>query len=349
VRRLLLSCVILACVFPWVESLKAQPRPIALGKPLLQTEAYFTDISTVVRTRSGDLWVADPGGEELVRVSGKTGAYEVVGRSGEGPAEYRAPQMVFAATADTVLLFDSRLFRLNVYAPDGRFVRSVSMGGVGRTVSFVSGDDRGHLSGVAIDMASASTTANGVVVRFAMSSGKIDTVVRIAGKSLVPLPADPKRPGMRAFGFVPFADVDAFVSLANGGYVLARAASGRVEWYDATGRRVHDAIFPGSRQPVTAELLASVQPAPVRAMAPKTMPLFDEYGVVRSTGNRVWIRANGPAGQPSVWYGFVRGQSTPLAVQLPKGARIVGASEPYLLVARRTDDGLQQVEVHRVP
>lgn len=343
------SLLLLANLAARASLLQSQPRPQPLGNPQFQTEAYFTDISTVVRTKSGDLWVADPGGQELVRVSGRTGALTVIGRKGEGPAEYRAPQMVFAATADTVLLFDSQLFRINVYASDGRYVRTVSMGGVGRTTSFISGDDRGHVVGTTIDMTSATASTNSAVVRFAVASGKLDTIVRIAGKRLVPLPVDPKKPGMRMYGFVPFAEVDAFAALTTGGYVIARANTGRVEWYDANGRRTYDTAYPGTRQRITDSVRNAIQPATVRSMAPKTMPVFDDFGVVRSTGNRVWIRANRVAGSPSVWYGFVQGEAKPLAVQMPKGARIVGASEPYLFVARRTEDGLQHVEVHRLP
>lgn len=241
---------------------------LTLGKPLLQTEPYFTDVGSVVRTRAGDLWVADPGGRELVRVSGKTGAITVVGREGEGPGEYRAPQMVFAMGVDTVMLFDSRLFRLNVYHADGRYLRSVSMGTVETTTNFVSGDDRGKLIGTSLDLSGAGTGTTRPVVRFTVASGKLDTITRIVGERLVALPGHMNKPGMRRFGFVPYSDADAVVGLTTGGFVIARASTGRVQWHDASGRLIFETMFPGERQPIADSILRRMEPA-LRAHIPK--------------------------------------------------------------------------------
>jgi hypothetical protein len=256
--------------------------------------------------------------------------------------------MLFPMGVDTLILFDSRLFRLNVYHADGRYLRSVSMGSIETTSNFVSSDDRGRMLGTSIDMATVGTGVQRPVVRFTVASGKLDTIARVVGQRLVALPGHVNKPGMRRYGFVPFADADAVAALTNGGYVIARASSGRVEWHDASGRLTFETMFPGTRQPIADSILKDVEPA-LRAHIPKAVAVFEALGVVRSTANRVWIRSNQDAGRPSVWYGFMHGERVPLAVQMPRGARIVGASEPYLLVARRTDDGLQQVEVHRLP
>lgn len=271
------------------SALGAQSRPLTLGKPLLQTEPYFTDVGSVVRTRSSDFWVADPGGRELVRVSGRTGAITVVGREGEGPGEYRAPQMVFAMGLDTVVLFDSRLFRLNVYHADGRYLRSVSMGTVETTTNFVSGDDRGQLIGTSIDLSGAGTSNTRPVVRFTVASGKLDTITRIVGERLVALPGHVNKPGMRRFGFVPYSDADAVVALTTGGYVIARASTGRVEWHDASGRRTFETTFPGTRRPIADSILRRMEPA-LRAHVPTKQAVFEGFGAIRSTDNRVWIR-----------------------------------------------------------
>lgn len=345
-----LSAAMAASIFlqaPLSMPLPAQDATrIALGKPVLKTEAYFTDISSVVRLASGDLVVADAGGQELVLVVRESGRIRVLGREGEGPGEYRAPQMIFAHQGDSVLLYDPQLLRVSVFDGRAQYRRAVSVGTLGGAASPLSADDRGQvffrgLNGVDDD---------GPVMRLSTQTGRIDTVARLAGPKLVDMTGGNTRAiGKQVWRVMPYSDVDAFVALAGGGHMIARSRSNRLEWYDARGRMTSATAFPGKRSPMTDSIRKTVTPVQMQAMLPKTLPAFEYYAVVRSAGNRVWIRATMRVGDESIWYGFSAGEGKPRVLTLPRGARLVGAFEPWLIVARRNASELQQIEIHQVP
>lgn len=50
-----------------------------------------------------------------------------LGRSGEGPGEFRAASFVTALPGDSLLVLDTRLLRASVFSPDLQFVRSVRL------------------------------------------------------------------------------------------------------------------------------------------------------------------------------------------------------------------------------
>lgn len=339
--------IIVAALLSWPQLQYAQPTPVVLGIPTLRTEAYFTDIATAVRLASGDIAVADPGGNELVLVSGTIGALRVIGREGEGPGEYRAAQMVFSTAGDSLLLFDSRLLRVAVYTPRGTYVRAVSTGAMGGAVSPIGSDGRGRI--VFLPFGGGNVTATVPVMGFSVRDRRVDTLARIAGPKVIEAAGGSNKIGQRVFRVLPYSEVDGFALLAGGGHVVVRGRSSTVEWYDGRGARVTSAPFPGTRVALTDSMRRLAGPASIQALLPKSLPAFDDFGIVRSARDRVWIRATQPRRDGHVWYGFAKGETAPRAVMIPRGARLVGAAEPYLLVAQRDEDGLQRLEMHRLP
>lgn len=325
------------------------PTPSAvrnLPAPEWRSEAYFTDIASAVRLRSGDVVVADPGGRELVLVTGAGARRRVIGREGDGPGEYRAPQMVFGIAGDSVALFDSRSLRVSVYDATGAFARSVSAGGMGGAVAPLVGDGRHRLAFRSFGMERPTTTST--IFTFSVRSGGFETVARIAGPRVVQ-DGGGKGIGQRSLRFLPYAEVDGFVPLPNGGHLIARAQTNTVEWYDRRGTMLGSARFPGTRVAVTDSMRRLAGSPQLQQLLPASLPAFDDFGMVRSDAGRVWIRASQMRGGASTWYGFAPGESVPRAISLPRGSRLVGASEPFLLVAVRDEDGLQRLEAYRIP
>ena len=67
--------------------------------------------------------VADSGSSRLAIVTPAGVRRSVFGRLGEGPGEFRSVTSVEAGRGDTLYVFDERLQRLSVYAPDGTLAR----------------------------------------------------------------------------------------------------------------------------------------------------------------------------------------------------------------------------------
>lgn len=343
---LALSVYLAACILSQTRLQAQDAARITPGKPVLTTEAYFTDISSVVRLASGDLVVADPGGEELVLVARESGRMRVVGRGGEGPGEYRAPQMIFAYQGDSVLLYDPRLLRISVFDGRAQYRRAVSAGTLRGGAIPIAAGDRGQVFFRGLN----GLDGEGAVIRLSMQTGRIDTVARLAVPKLVDITDSNARAiGKQVWRVMPYSDVDAFVALAGGGHMIARSRANRLEWYDTRGRMTSTTAFPGKRSPMTDSIRKTVTPVQMQAMLPATLPAFEYYAVVRSASNRVWIRAAERVGDESIWYGFSPGEGKPRVLTLPRGARLVGAFEPWLIVARRNASELQQIEIYRAP
>lgn len=301
-RTLHVFCALLVASIAAPAPVSAQDAArIALGKPVLKTAAYFTDISSVVRLASGDLVVADPGGQELVLVVRESGRTRVLGRE--------------------------------------------SVGTLDGAASPLSADDRGQVFFRGLN----GIDDEGPVIRLSVQTGRIDTVVRLAGPKLVDITGGNARAiGRQVWRVMPYSDVDAFVALSGGGHMIARSRSNRLEWYDTHGRLVSTTAFPGKRSPMTDSIRKTVTPVQMQAVLPATLPAFEYDAVIRSTGNRVWIRATTRVGDESIWYGFSPGEQKPRVLTLPRGARLVGAFEPWLIVARRNASELQQIEIYRL-
>jgi len=89
----------------------------ALGQPV-----------DALRLPNGDVLVADtrlPG----IRWYDAAGTYvRTVGRSGEGPGEFRWVSWVEQWTGDSISVYDPGLHRISIFGPDGSFVRAISWG-----------------------------------------------------------------------------------------------------------------------------------------------------------------------------------------------------------------------------
>lgn len=327
--------------------LPAQVMPLRLGKPILTSEAYFTDVSSAIRWNSGDVVVADPGGRELALVSGINGAIRPVAREGEGPGEYRVPQMVFQQSEGEFALFDSRLLRVVIYSSSGKFIRSQSTGALGGAVVPLSSSGDGRI--IFRGFSGSGSDHDAPIVSLRPSTGGVDTITRISGPVFVDLGgADAGKVGGRILRILPYSNVDGFAALSDGTFVVARSARNTVEWYDQKGKLFEAVRFPRARIPMSDSIRELVRPLKMRAMLPSSLPAFDDFGIVRSSNDRVWIRAMQRESGSSIWYGFKRGERAIQSLSLPKGSRLIGMQEPYVIVVNRADADLQAIQIFSV-
>lgn len=140
------------------------PATSALG------EVNFGRASGVARLASGDLAVLDRAGPEI-RFFSPTGTFlRAIGRSGEGPGEFRAPTWIGNCGHDSLFVFNLAQQRISVRDPNGGYVRQfavptsvlgISCNGEGQVITLAMGDNLGMPSASA-PLDSSAVTLEGV-------------------------------------------------------------------------------------------------------------------------------------------------------------------------------------------
>jgi hypothetical protein len=90
----------------------------ASGQPALG------DVSSAVRFADGSIAVADPGANAVVLFSRQGEATRTIGRSGQGPGEFRALSSVLKCRGDSLYVWDIALTQVSVFDETGQFARS---------------------------------------------------------------------------------------------------------------------------------------------------------------------------------------------------------------------------------
>lgn len=106
-----------------------------LGDEAKGPQEEFSGTVIPVRLSDGTIVVANGGSQEL-RFFDSTGVFrKSVGRSGEGPGEFRSLGWLHAGVGDTLRTWDWSLVRMEVFAPDGRHQRTSVLGSPKERVS----------------------------------------------------------------------------------------------------------------------------------------------------------------------------------------------------------------------
>ena len=88
---------------------------------------WFSSIRGIARLSDGSIAVADRFAAE-VRVYDRQGRHlRSMGRSGEGPGEFRDPYRLWVTSGDTLWAGDYRPWRYNVFTAEGELVRQVNL------------------------------------------------------------------------------------------------------------------------------------------------------------------------------------------------------------------------------
>ncbi|WP_397546305.1 6-bladed beta-propeller [Rhodothermus marinus] len=88
---------------------------------------WFTYIPDGFFDSRGRLWVVDMHEAVLYVFHPEGRLLQKIGRRGEGPGEFMAPEQVAPGVNDSVYVWDIQLKRLSVFSPEGEFVRSFTM------------------------------------------------------------------------------------------------------------------------------------------------------------------------------------------------------------------------------
>lgn len=357
-----------------------------LAKPQAEYPEPFTELGSIRELRDGRVVVVDSRELTVKLVDFRSGHATTIGRTGEGPGEYRWPTRLFALPGDSTLLEDAAGGRLLIIEPDGKpggFFdpnRPESDSVKARTGRFFvrASDARGFLYSEAqpIRMGSGGLPEladHSAIERHDFRSGKRDTValwpVRKDANARVIDGMVMTRPRLQAF-----PAWDHWVVSHDGRVAFVHPEPYRVDFVAANRSvvenppiaydrvRVDDALkkqFKEERERPRMALVygrggggSSMQMMPGRytepAEWPDYLPPYLSTSVFGPDG-MLWIPRATSAGRPPL-YDIVDGRGRlSERVQLAPRTRLVGFGANSVYIVRLDDDDLQYLQRYALP
>ena len=118
--RALLLVTISATLINASPSWSQNPPTRKPGAPQAEFAEPFSEIGAIRELRDGRVIVVDSRELTAKLVDFRTGAAVTIGRSGDGPGEYRWPSRLYPLPGDSTLLWDASGGRMLIIGPDGK-------------------------------------------------------------------------------------------------------------------------------------------------------------------------------------------------------------------------------------
>jgi len=216
----------------------------------------FSTISGLRELPDGRVLVTDGIDETLLRLDLKAGKADTIGRNGQGPGEYKAPDMLFAAPGGGTMLVDLGNVRLSFFDAALKYKESspISRGEPGRGMTMVvpqGVDDQGRIyfQGVMRDPG-AGRADSGVVLRYDRTREAIDTVAKVKlGEVKVTTSGSANNRSVN-MSPIPMSPEDQWGVGPGGTIALARAADYHLEWLAPGGTTVRGPAVPWKPVPI---------------------------------------------------------------------------------------------------
>lgn len=220
-------------------------------------EYILSDVSGAVRLGDGRIVIADRGSLDL-RFYSPTGEFLFrSGREGEGPGEFRSLEFLGVLPGDSLLTFDWRLTRIQLFDPSGTFLRSARVesswpmfyptGVIGvlderRIAMMFLGLGTGVPTG-------ASRWPPEMAVALDLATGAADSIVVVPGQEAS---VTPREGGGFGYYYLPFGIKNGFAARAGRVAVISTDTIG-ARVYFASGGLERIIRHPVSARPVTQE------------------------------------------------------------------------------------------------
>jgi hypothetical protein len=345
----------------------------------------FSSLTGLRELADGRVLVTDGIDGTFLRLDFSTGRADTVGRSGQGPGEYKTPDALFPMPDGATLLVDLGNGRLSVFDATGAYRESIPIArgepGRGMTMVFPRGTDaQGRLYYQTTISGPGQPRDSAAVLRYDRARDATDTVTTV------------KRPDVRESSSggpsnrnvtvrpVPLSPEDAWNVAPDGRIAVARVGDYRMEW-----------IRPGAT-PVRGPA-NSYRPVPVReadkrewmeSLAnglavrvenrdgqtnvsfsrggmrqggtprsgdfqwPAHKPPFASSGVFISAEGDAWVQRHVPAGEPRLFDVFGPDGALQQRVILPADRTLVGFGRGVVYLRETTEDGLMYLERYRL-
>ena len=352
-------------------------RDVSLGAPDKTLSIDFTQIRGVRELRDGRVLLTDRLDKGLVVADFTNNSSRVIGRTGQGPAEYRLPTWLTALPGDSTLLSDEGNSRMLVIGPDLTIRRTfmVQLPGLGTPLGARIIDDRGRYY-LTIPYWIAARGPNGdsvSVVRFDPRTQRVDTIALIRGMTRR---KNTMKPGMP---MVPFTPQDVWTVNTAGRVAIVRSSNYHIEWHEPDGRVTRTPPVPFTPLPVSLEdkmaytrdfmqnssisgkgpggSLGAMPPemltdAAIREVVDDgefalTKGPFRDSPVYLTPEGTLWVERSVKPGDPSTWDVLDAAGKVIARVKLPKDRRIVAAGTGTIYLVVTTDDGFERLERYK--
>ena len=331
----------------------------------------------------GRIMVSDRLGQAIMIIDIDAGVADTIGRSGQGPGEYRMPGPLFPWRGDSTIMVDLGNTRFTYVGPDGGFGESLPlMSQEGDMMRFVmpAGTDRlGNIYFQARSFGLQSPGASGPpdsaqIARWNLWDSSSDTVVALK----TPDRKMQSGGGNVMIASIPFSPQDDWAVGWDGMVAVARSADFHVEWIAPNGSVVRGApvaydpakITEADKEewrearsnPQGAMFIAidggggaRVTTAPSRGARfegpqiddddwPEVKPPFPAGAVSVTPEGSMWVRRHVKSGGPPEYDVFDARGSRIYTIVLPQDARLAGFGAGVVYVTRSDEFDLQWLQ-----
>jgi hypothetical protein len=363
------------------------PVTRTLSGQVFEFPQQFSEVGSIRELRDGRVIVVDARELTVQLLDPRPGQAAKIGRTGDGPGEYRWPSKLYPLQGDSTLLQDAAGGRLMVIGPDGKpggfydpnRVESDSIMARARRFFARMGDGRGHLFGEAQPI---QVGAGGVleladhaaVERLDVATRKRDTVAlfpvrKDANARIIPqMGAVITQPRMQ-----PFPAWEHWTVAPDGRIAFVSFEPYRVNFVAANRRVVQNAPIPYDRVRVDDALKKQYREERERPRMvmrgsrggastmemmkmpytepsewPEYLPPYLGTAVFGSDG-LLWIPRATTAGKPAL-YDIINGQGKLVErVQFPPRTKLIGFGASSVYVVRLDEDDLQYLQRYPLP
>lgn len=358
-----------------------------LTRPDVRFPHEFSSITGLRELPDGGVLVTDGIDETFLRLDLKTGRADTIGRTGQGPGEYKTPDLLFPAPGGGTLLVDLGNVRLSFFDAALAYRESspISRGEPGRGLSMVlpqGADNQGliYFQGVMRDPG-AGRPDSGVVLRYDRAKEAIDTVawVKLAEMKVTTSGSASNR--SVSMNPIPLSPDDQWGVSPDGRIAVARTGDYHLEWITPGRPAVRGPAVPWKPVPIReadkqewASDMASGLSIMVTNDNGRMSVRMGRGGPTRQDRDReerirsldwpaskpafravrvslegdAWVERYVAAGAPREFDVFGPDAKLKRRVILPAGRRLAGFGKGVVYLRHVTEDELQYLERYRL-
>lgn len=383
-RRIVLALGVLAAG----SATLALPQELRLTKPAARFGHQFSTITGLRELADGRVVVADGIDNVVVRVNLATQKMDTLGRSGQGPGEYKSPDGLFALPNDAILLVDLGNARLSIFDGTGKYRESIPIaqgtpgapGGLSVILPRAT-DGAGRI--YYQPMGGGRQADSAVVVRWDRTAARFDTIARVKLPAMITKSSGGPNNQRMTQRPPPYPVQDLWTASADGRLALVRGSGYRVDWVLPTGSRTVGKPIPApavavreaEKREFLAESATNALSVQVTNNNGNVAMQFSrgrgrdadadaepdlsgqEWPAAKPTATglvttdpdgRVWVERSVPAGAARVYDVIGPDGEVARRVTLPVGRRLIAVGVKGLYARHIDSDGINYLELYEV-